>query len=82
MKGLGKIFPIRCKKIKKTLKKIQKLLDDICRNGHKGVGHPEPLKENLSGYWSREIDKKNRLVYLIDGDVVLVTQCKGHYDDK
>lgn len=67
---------------KKTLKKIQKLLDDISRNGNVGMGHPEPLKGSLTGYWSREIDKKNRLIYLIDGDVVLVTQCKDHYSDR
>lgn len=67
---------------KKTLKKIQKLLDDISRNGNVGMGHPEPLKGNLTGYWSREIDKKNRLIYLIDGDIVLVTQCKDHYSDR
>ena len=49
---------------KKTLKKINNLIKDIERNGEKnGIGHPEPLKENLSGEWSRTIDDKNRLVY-------------------
>lgn len=43
---------------KKTLKKISKLLSDIERNGNSGLGHPEPLKGNLSGWWSREIDEK------------------------
>ena len=67
---------------KKTLKKINKLIDDICRRGNDGLGHPEPLKENLSGLWSREIDEKNRLIYKIDGEVVRIYQCKSHYGDK
>lgn len=67
---------------KKTLKKISKLLADIERNGNTGLGHPEPLKGNLSSWWSREIDGKNRLVYKIDGDNIKIYQCKNHYDDK
>lgn len=67
---------------KKTLKKINKLLEDISRNGNTGLGHPEPLKDNLSGYWSREIDKKNRLVYKIEGESIIVIQCRNHYNDK
>lgn len=67
---------------KKTLKKINWLLSDISRNGNTGLGHPEPLKGNLSGWWSREIDEKNRLVYKIDEDVIKIYQCKNHYDDK
>ena len=67
---------------KKTLKKIKKLLADISRNGYSGIGHPEALKGNLSGFWSREIDEKNRLVYNIVDDVITINQCKNHYDDK
>lgn len=67
---------------KKTLKKINKLLADISRNGNSGIGHPEALKGNLSGWWSREIDEKNRLIYRVDGDTVKIYQCKNHYDDK
>jgi toxin YoeB len=67
---------------KKTLKKISKLLSDIERNGNSGLGHPEPLKGNLSGWWSREIDEKNRLVYKIEDDSIKIYQCKNHYDDK
>ena len=66
----------------KTLKKINKLLSDISRNGYSGIGHPEALKGNLSGFWSREIDEKNRLVYNIVDDVITIIQCKNHYDDK
>jgi toxin YoeB len=68
---------------KRTLKKINLLIKDILRNGYTGIGNPEPLKGNLSGYWSREIDEKNRVVYKIkDNDDVEIIQCKGHYGDK
>ena len=67
---------------KKTLRKIKKLLADISRNGYDGIGHPEPLKGDLSGFWSREIDEKNRLVYKIENDCIKIYQCKNHYDDK
>jgi len=68
---------------RKTLKKINELIKDIQRNGYTGIGHPEPLKGNLSGFWSREIDEKNRLVYRVtDSNDVEIIQCKGHYDDK
>jgi toxin YoeB len=68
---------------KRAFKKINDLVKDILRNGHNGIGHPEPLKGSLSGFWSREIDKKNRLVYQInDDDDVEIIKCKGHYGDK
>ena len=67
---------------KKILKKLNKLIDDIERNGYDGIGHPEPLKGDLSGLWSREIDEKNRLVYKIENDCIKIYQCKNHYDDK
>ena len=68
---------------KRTLKKINQLIRDIIRNGNEGIGHPESLKGNLAGYWSREIDEKNRLVYQILNDGrVEICQCKGHYSDK
>ena len=64
---------------KKTLKRINLLLTDVQRNGFTGLGKPEPLKENLSGYWSRRIDDANRLVYKIENDKIEIIQCKGHY---
>ena len=67
---------------KKTLKKINKLIDDIERNGNDGIGHPEPLKYELSGFWSREIDDKNRLVYRIDNGMLEIAECRNHYGDK
>ncbi|MCL2352412.1 MAG: Txe/YoeB family addiction module toxin [Firmicutes bacterium] len=65
---------------KRTVKKINQLIKDIVRNGNAGMGHPEPLKHELSGYWSREIDEKNRLVYKVQDDgKILVVHCNGHY---
>jgi toxin YoeB len=68
---------------KKTLKKINKLIEDIERNGYEGLGHPEPLRGDLAGWGSREIDEKNRLVYRLvaDGHAEII-QCRGHYGDK
>ena len=65
---------------KKTLKRINLLLADIQRNSFTGIGKPEPLKENLSGYWSRRIDDVNRLVYRVNNDQIEIVQCKGHYE--
>jgi len=68
---------------KKTIKRINNLIEDIERNGHDGIGKPEPLRNDLSGWWSRRIDDKNRLVYRLIGDnAVEISQCIGHYGDK
>ena len=68
---------------KKTLKQINTLITDIGRNGYDGIGKPEPLSGDLSGWWSRRIDGKNRLVYrLIHNEAVEISQCRGHYGDK
>ncbi|GHV37153.1 Txe/YoeB family addiction module toxin [Spirochaetia bacterium] len=67
---------------KKILQKINRLLKDIDRNPLGGIGKPEPLKGNYSGYWSRRIDEANRLIYRISQDIIEIHQCKGHYDDK
>jgi toxin YoeB len=67
---------------KKTLRRINLLIQDIDRNGYDGVGKPEPLGENWSGFWSRRIDEKNRLVYRIRNDNIEIAQCKTHYKDK
>ena len=66
---------------KKTLKKINALLKDITRNPFEGIGKPEPLKDNLTGLWSRRIDQTNRLVYMVTDEQIEIYQCKGHYDD-
>jgi len=67
---------------KKTIKKINDLIKDIKRNGHDGIGRPEPLKHDLAGLWSREIDKKNRLVYRLENDVIEIAECRTHHGDK
>ena len=68
---------------KKTLTKVNKLINDIIRNGYAGIGHPEPLKGDLTGKWSRTIDEKNRLTYVIHDDGTLeIFHCRGHYGDK
>ena len=67
---------------KKTLRRINSLLKDIDRNGYGGVGKPESLKGNLSGYWSRRIDDANRIVYKIEDGCIRIIQCGSHYRDK
>jgi len=67
---------------KRTLKKINKLIQDIERNGYSGIGKPEPLKEDLSGFWSVRIDEKNRIVFRIKDGSLEIWQCGTHYRDK
>ena len=69
------------KQDKKTLKRINELLKDIDRNGYSGIGKPEPLKDNLSSWWSRRIDNKNRIVYRIKNNKIEIAQCGSHYRD-
>jgi toxin YoeB len=66
---------------KKTLKRINMLLQDIKRNPFEGLGKPEPLKHNLQGLWSRRIDDENRIVYYEKNKVTYIVACRGHYDD-
>ena len=70
------------KQDKKTLKRINLLLQDIDRNGYSGIGKPEALKNDLSGYWSRRIDEVNRLAYRIRDNVIEIIQCRTHYGDR
>lgn len=65
---------------KKTLKRINALVRDIERDHFSGIGKPEPLKGELSGFWSRRIDDTNRIVYRVREDVLEILSCKGHYD--
>lgn len=67
---------------KKTLKRINKLITEIQRNPLDGIGKLEPLKGNLSGFWSRRIDDANRIVYFVQEDIIHIIACKGHYGDK
>lgn len=67
---------------KKTLKRINALIKDIDRNGAmNGIGDPEALKGNLQGYFSQRINEKDRLIYRIENDKILIAQCRGHYYD-
>ena len=66
---------------KKTLKRINMLIKDIQRSPYEGIGKPEPLKENLSGMWSRRIDDTNRIVYDEKYCSIIIVACRGHYDD-
>lgn len=67
---------------RKTLRKINALLKDIERNGHEGLGKPEPLTGDLSGFWSRRINQKDRLIYALEMDQIIIIACRYHYDDK
>ena len=66
---------------RKTLNRINALLKDVERNHFEGIGKPEPLKGELSGFWSRRIDDNNRFVYRIRNGVLEILSCRGHYDD-
>ncbi|GHU91739.1 txe/YoeB family addiction module toxin [Clostridia bacterium] len=67
---------------KKTLKRINLLIRDIIRDPFNGLGKPEPLKGDLSGFFSRHIDEANRIVYMISEGKLEIYQCKGHYNEK
>lgn len=64
---------------KKTIKRINTLITDIQRNVYEGIGSPEPLKGNLTGWWSRRIDNVNRIVYKLEEGNIVIASCKGHY---
>lgn len=64
---------------KKVLKRLNALLKDIQRQPFSGLGDPEPLKHQWSGYWSRRIDREHRLVYKASKDEITVIQCRYHY---
>jgi toxin YoeB len=64
---------------KKALKRINVLIKDIQRNTYSGIGKPEALKGNLSGWWSRRIDETNRIVYRETDGAIIIASCKGHY---
>lgn len=64
---------------KKTLKRINKLITDAKRSPFEGIGKPEPLKENLAGFWSRRIDDTNRLVYAVKDSHLTIISCRYHY---
>lgn len=68
-------------KNKQILKRINQLIKDTMRSPFEGIGKPEPLKGNLSGFWSRRIDDEHRIVYIVEDDAILIVSCRGHYDE-
>lgn len=64
---------------KPVLKKILELTKSIIQNPYEGIGKPEPLKHELTGYWSRRITNEHRFVYKIDGETLIIASLKGHY---
>jgi toxin YoeB len=65
---------------RRKLKKVNSLLKSIERSGYQCEGSPEPLRWALSGFWSVKIDKENRLVFRLTGDMIEILSCKGHYE--
>lgn len=64
---------------KKILRRINELIKEIQRTPFQGTGKPEPLKANLSGWWSRRIDRTHRLVYRVGEERIEIAQCRYHY---
>jgi toxin YoeB len=65
---------------RKTLRRINALIQDTLRNPFRGIGKPEALRENLSGFCSRRIDDTHRLVYTVEGDALAIVACRYHYE--
>ena len=65
---------------KQKLKRINDLLKDISRNPYDGIGKPEPLRFNYSGFWSRRIDEEHRLIYRVVDDEIQIAKCRFHYE--
>ena len=67
---------------KKTIRRINMLIKDMQKSPFDGIGKPEPLKGDLSGWWSRRIDDDNRIVYRVKDNALVIANCKNHYEDK
>ena len=67
------------KQERKTLKRINQLIENILRTPFEGIGKPEALRENLSGFWSRRIDTTHRLVYAVNESHITIIACRYHY---
>ena len=65
---------------KKKVARIHQLLKNIDATPYSGIGKPEPLKENLSGFWSRRINDEHRIVYVVEKETVVIISCRGHYN--
>lgn len=62
-----------------TLQKLNRLIEECRRHPYEGTGKPEPLRGDYSGWWSRRIDREHRLVYRVEGESLIVVQCRYHY---
>jgi toxin YoeB len=63
------------------LNRVNRILQDISRNGNEGIGKPEPLRGSMSDWWSRRIDGANRIIYRFEGDFFIIAQCRSHYGE-
>jgi len=77
---MGGLLPLADAR-QKAWKRINTLLKDIQRNSYEGIGKPEPLKGDLSGWWSRRIDDTHRIVYKEQDGNIIIASCFGHYSD-
>ena len=66
----------------KTLERINTIIKETRRQPFTGIGKPEPLRSNLTGWWSRRITREHRLVYRVENDMLIIMQCRFHYSDK
>ncbi|WP_307740126.1 Txe/YoeB family addiction module toxin [uncultured Parolsenella sp.] len=66
----------------KALARVDALMEAALVSPYAGIGKPEPLRGDLAGLWSRRVDRKDRLIYSVEGDAVTFLQCRGHYDDR
>jgi toxin YoeB len=64
---------------KTTLRRVNRLLEDVLRHPTEGIGKPEPLRHAMEGCWSRRIDEEHRLVYVVENDDVIILQARFHY---
>ena len=64
---------------RKMVERINKLIQETCREPFSGIGKPEPLKHALAGFWSRRITEEHRMVYRVDGDALMLAQLRNHY---
>ncbi len=64
-----------------VLRKLNRLIEAITRDPYEGIGKPEPLRFDYTGYWSRRITDEHRLIYKVEGDALYIVQCRYHYND-
>jgi len=76
---MGRILPVAADQ-QSCLEAYQRFEKDIRRSPFEGIGKPEPLKENLSGFWSRRINDKHRIIYAVEKETVVIIACRGHYN--